>query len=218
MKRIVFAVGIFAVAMYGLRASGAAAGGETAAGPLARRLESMVVSRVNFRDVALEQVFEWLEERAEELSTGGEGIEFTLASETSSRDANELRYKLQERRVTLRVRRVSMRQLLEYVCNAAGLAYRLQGSTVLIGDAGEFARRSFREAEGAPPGDDEAPWVSRFVGAQVTVTLVQAPPRVRETLRARLLHADETGVVLEIEEDVLFFPYDNILVLRPLAD
>lgn len=58
-------------------------------------------------------------------------------------------------------------------------------------------------------------WLSHFVGDEVIVTFISAPPGMSRTVRALLMDAEHPGIVLKISVKEIFFSYDNIISVEP---
>ena len=58
-------------------------------------------------------------------------------------------------------------------------------------------------------------WLSHFLGDEVIVTFLTAPPEMGRSVKARLMDAEIPGVVLELGKEEIFFPYANISSIEP---
>lgn len=59
-------------------------------------------------------------------------------------------------------------------------------------------------------------WLSHFVGDEVIVTFISAPPDMGKSAKAKLMDAESAGVVLKFEEKEIFFTFANIIAVEPL--
>ncbi len=58
-------------------------------------------------------------------------------------------------------------------------------------------------------------WLSHFVGDEVVVTFVAAPPNMGRTAEATLMDAEAPGIVLRFGKEEIFFSFSNIISVEP---
>ncbi len=64
--------------------------------------------------------------------------------------------------------------------------------------------------------DTGDPWLSHFLGNEVVVTFAVAPLEMDRSVIARLMGAENAGIVLEFGTSEIFFSYGNIISVEPL--
>lgn len=62
----------------------------------------------------------------------------------------------------------------------------------------------------------QRPWLSHFVGDEVVVTFITAPPQVSRSTKAVLMDAETSGVVLRFGKEEIFFTFANIMTVEPV--
>ena len=73
-------------------------------------------------------------------------------------------------------------------------------------------------AYGATSSERRSPsdtWLSHFVGDEVVVTFISAPPDMGKTIKSKLMDAESAGIVLKIEDQEIFFTFANIIAVEP---
>lgn len=88
---------------------------------------------------------------------------------------------------------------------------------VLMAVAVVWAATSYAAAKPAKA-DTSKLWLSHFLGNQVIVTFITAPPKGRRVVKARLMDAEVPGVVLGFGKEEIFFPYSNIISIEPASE
>lgn len=58
-------------------------------------------------------------------------------------------------------------------------------------------------------------WLSNFVGDEVVVTFINAPPGIEQETKGTLMDAELPGIVLKLGKDETFFSYSNIICVEP---
>jgi general secretion pathway protein D len=105
-----------------------AAGGETGGPSLQRKLEAITVPLVNFTSLEFNRVVGALNAVAEQCDTGGgpKGVNIVLVDPANANPA-----------VTITLRNLSLKRVLDLVTDAAGYQYEVQADAVVIRPGGE---------------------------------------------------------------------------------
>ena len=156
-------------ALFGARvqASAGKAGGRDS---IVDKLRNYRLPKVEFQQATIVEILELLRLRSRDLDPLGKGVDFVLNVPDDSR----------QRQITLTLTDVPLEEVLRYVCESAGVAYRVEEHAVMISSLSEknatLVTRSFRvppdfiqnspAAAAAPAGDPFAP-----AGAQGGITL-----------------------------------------------
>lgn len=96
------------------------------ASPLAAKLDSLVIPRVEFEEATVAQVVTFLKKRSQELDPAKEGVNIMLVERSGATD------KIADRIVTMNMTNVPLGELLRYVCMATSLQYRVDDYAVVI--------------------------------------------------------------------------------------
>lgn len=93
-----------------------------------RKATRIVVPELDVEDMAVGEVVKWLRRESKRLDPEHVGVNFFL--KLDPRHANEIT----QREVTLSFRRLSIEEIVRYLCMATGLQYRLEANAVVIAD------------------------------------------------------------------------------------
>ncbi|MGD9160460.1 MAG: hypothetical protein PVG39_18735 [Desulfobacteraceae bacterium] len=61
-------------------------------------------------------------------------------------------------------------------------------------------------------------WLSHFVGDEVIVVFISPPPDMTKSIKAKLMDAECSGIVLKLGNDEIFFSYANIISVEPISN
>ena len=91
---------------------------------LQSKLNTIVISQLNFRDAALEEVVNFLRLRSRELDPEGQGVNFVITSAAMQA--------AQDAKITLQLSDVPLGTALEYVTSMAGVSLRVDENAVVL--------------------------------------------------------------------------------------
>lgn len=147
-------------ALFGARVQ-ASAGKSGGREGIVDKLRSYRMPKVEFQQATIVEILELLRLRSRDLDPQGKGVDFVLNVPDDSR----------QRQITLTLADVPLEEVLRYVCEAAGVSYRVEEHAVMISSLSEknatLITRSFRVppdfiqnspvAAAAPAGDPFQP-------------------------------------------------------------
>lgn len=103
--------------------------------PLRRKLDSILIPRVNFKDALVESALDFLRDETRRLDPAQRGVSFVV----------NLPEHIRQRRVTLDLIDIPAADLLEYLAELGGFRYRVERSAVVV-----FATETARPPAAAP--------------------------------------------------------------------
>lgn len=114
----------------------------TVAATVAQKLKTITFEEVAFEDAELKGVVAYLRREAKRRDPDGKGINFFLKLDKSPEAA------WRTRRITLELANVPLGAVIHYVCMGAGLHWKTDDRTVLIGDhtmpPGDMRTRTYK--------------------------------------------------------------------------
>ena len=95
------------------------------------------------------------------------------------------------------------------------MLYRNRWSIVAVGVFSLVLVAAVYAAPRSAEQDTGKLWLSHFVGDQVVVTFLTAPPNMGKAVKARLMDAEIPGIVLQFGKEEIFFSFSNISSVEP---
>jgi general secretion pathway protein D len=156
---------------------------------VSQKLQSLVIKNVDFTDATIDDAVSFLTAKSREMDSTGSGISFIVKNEKARTEAKPF---------SLRLRNVPVGEVLRYICNIAGVKYKVEEFAIFIvplsdGDDAVMVTREFpvketffdtsntTSSEAAPAGAANA----RRPRANVTSTTVKSDDPVRKSLQER---------------------------------
>lgn len=103
-----------------------------------QKLRDLKIAQIDFSGAALEEVVEYLRLRSRDLDPQGKGIDFVLRTPAET----------QSRLISLSLKDVPIEEVLRYVCDMAGLTFRVEEYAVMLlsaaDDSGVIISKSYR--------------------------------------------------------------------------
>lgn len=96
---------------------------------MTKRLQEMVIDHIEFDEVAVSTIFNYLKQRSRQLDKSGTGVNFIILKSTKKKTA-------EEPRLTLDVDKMPLYNLIDYICKVTEYKFRIESHGVLIAPPG----------------------------------------------------------------------------------
>ncbi len=179
---------------------------------LLRKLRTIVLPKVEFTGTTVEEAVEYLRVRSRDLDPKGRGVDFVV----------NLPAEMKSKAITLSLEQAPLEELIRYITEMSGVAYRVEDRAVVILSlterSGQLLTRQYR----VPPNFIETQAIGGPAGGAPADPFAQAPAANAAGLKIRRMGAKEflesRGVTFKDGASAAFNPYNNILFVRNTPD
>lgn len=195
-------------------ASSAAAGSvtDTARQRLEKKLRNLRVPRAEFNGATLEETLEYLRVQARNLDPQGNGIGFVLNVDEATK----------QKTITLNLQDVPLEELVRYITQMSGSAFRTEDNAVVITSLTEKSTQLVSKTYRVPPDFIQTAEVGAGAAAPADPFAPQAGGAAQGGLQLRRMGAKEflesRGVVFPAGGGASFSPSSGLLIVRATAE